>query len=427
MLKLSVAGGASLAGSIAGLSRPGPSLAATTITSWAISGPRFEFPQSAVAKVFERRFPGNRISMTTSGWGEFYQKVAVALSSGSTQYDVIQHDYVVVPALAGAGWLEPLDDYLEKDKDFKESVERDIPKNVLDLYRYKGKLYGIPPDANTQMMYYRADVLSKRGIKPPGTWDQALEAAKELTGGKQYGFVGSLRRGFWGYLYYLSMIRSYGGNLFDQKFAVMVNSDPGFKALTMLKNIQKYGDPVGLNGTNDEVIKAFSGEAGVFAPCEWGGAGFTNQKFNKFAEATSSEIVPAGTGRGAAPVPDMGGLGLIMPAKSLQKAAAWQWIKFVNSDNPEVVEAWVKNAGQPARLSALRSPKYNTVQPFFATLAKSLTIAKPYGGFPEHGAVEELVGTEVSVAVTGQKSVETALKDMEKGLKEIFTNAGYYK
>lgn len=426
VLKLSVAG-VGLLGSPMGIFDARPTFAATTLTSWAIAGPRFEFPQRAVAKLFSKRFPEYNVRMTTSGWGEFYQKVGVALSSGSTQYDAIQHDYVVVPALAGAGWLEPLDDYLDRDKKFKESVESDIPKNVLDLYRYKGKLYGIPPDGNTQMMYYRADVFSKRGVKPPTTWEQALEIAKELTGGKQYGFVGSFRRGFWAYLYYVSVIRSYGGDLHDEKFNVKVNSDAGFKSLKMLHDVQKYGDPVGLNGTNDEVIKSFSSGAGVFAPCEWGGAGFTNRQFNNFAEATSSDIVPAGTGPGAAPVPDMGGLGMIMPVKSLQKEAAWRWIKFVNSDDPEVLETWVKNAGQPVRLSALKNPKFNKIQPFFATLAKSLTIAKPYGGFPEHGAVEELVGTEVSLAITGQKSIDSALKDMENGMKDIFTKAGYYK
>ena len=73
---------------------------------------------------------------------------------------------------------------------------------MLDLYRDKpakagGKLFGLPPDSNCQMQYYRADVFEKAGLKPAETWEDVIENAKELSkdGVKVTGTT--MRRGFW--------------------------------------------------------------------------------------------------------------------------------------------------------------------------------------------------------------------------------------
>ena len=103
-------------------------------------------------------------------------------------------------AAGRAGGLEP---YLDKDPAFKADILADIPENVLDLYRDKpaaqgGILYGLPPDSNCQMQYYRVDILEKAGLKPAETWDEAIEIAQELAEGGKKQMVGTtLKRGFW--------------------------------------------------------------------------------------------------------------------------------------------------------------------------------------------------------------------------------------
>src|SRR6202012_475536 len=120
------------------------------IVSWCVAGPRFEPPQKALIALFQKRHPNIGVTIETSPWGEFYQKVAVALAGGATQYDTIMHDYSLLPAQAGAVSLTPLDSYIDADPDFKKSVWSDVPENVLKLWSYKDKQYGLPPDGNTQ-------------------------------------------------------------------------------------------------------------------------------------------------------------------------------------------------------------------------------------------------------------------------------------
>ena len=103
-------------------------------------------------------------------------KTAVAMASKSDRYDVIFDDYNYSPQFIAEGALENLEPYLDKDPEFKKDILADIPENVLDLYRDKpaaqgGKLYGLPPDSNCQMQYYRADVFEKAGLKPAETWE----------------------------------------------------------------------------------------------------------------------------------------------------------------------------------------------------------------------------------------------------------------
>jgi ABC-type glycerol-3-phosphate transport system substrate-binding protein len=394
------------------------------ITSWCVSGPRFEIPQKALIPLFRKKFPNIAVKIVDSPWGQFYQNVAVALAGGATRYDTIFHDYLVIPAQAEAGWLTPLDEYLDADPAFKKSVLDDIPPNVIDLYTYKGALYALPPDANLQLMFWRKDVLEKAGIAPPDTWEEVREAAKELTGGDQYGFVAGLQRGMFAYSVFASMLYSYGGAIYDDDtFEVKVESDAGLTALSLLQELMKYGDPVSLNATNDQVIRAFSSGRSVLAPCEWGGAGFTNKEFNEYADVTGTKIVPAGKGPGSGNFPLMGGLGFTIPAKSTKKNAVWKWIRFVLSDDAEIQETWVKTSGQPTRLSVLK--KFAPTFPLFGALAESLPVALPHPRLPEAGELFDKIGTEVSFVLTGEKAPEVALKDMKDQVTKVFQTAGY--
>ena len=129
-------------------------------------------------------------------------KTAVAMASKSDRYDVIFDDYDYSPQFIAEGALENLEPYLDKDPAFKKDILADIPENVLDLYRDKpaaqgGKLYGLPPDSNCQMQYYRADVFEKAGLKPAETWEDAIVIAKELSKGGVKVAGTTLRRGLW--------------------------------------------------------------------------------------------------------------------------------------------------------------------------------------------------------------------------------------
>jgi multiple sugar transport system substrate-binding protein len=400
---------------------------ATNLKLWAAAGQRWGLANKGVAPLFETAHPGVVVEITETPIGNYGSKVAAAMAGGSTEWDVIQLDYAQVPQFAPAGWVASLDDWIDQDPAYKASL-KDIPDPVLRLYQSGGHQYGVPADSNAMMTYYRADVLDKYGMKPPATWDAVLEIARELhsKNAGQYGYVGSLGRGLFAYLGLLPVLWSYGGEIWDEKtFEIKIDKgDAGLQALTLLKELIKYGDPASVNGSDDEVNSSMTSGAAILAPSAWGNTVMTNKEFSKFWDVIKTTTVPAG-GAGIA-VPAMGGLGHMVIEKSQRRDLAWDFVRFVTSDDKLVGKAWVENTGQPARVSFLTDPAFVAMQPHFATLAETLKIARPYGGgIPEAYAIGDVIGTAVSSVITGQMEIEPGLKKIGDDTFAFLTANGY--
>ena len=409
-----------------------------TIVSWASAGQRWEFPQKGVYPLFQKKFPNIQVQVTAEPIADMLPKTAVAMASKSDRYDVIHEDYNFVPQFIAQHALEPLEPYLDKDPAYKKDILADIPENVLDLYRDKpvaqgGKLYGLPPDSNCQLQFYRADVFEKAGLKPAVTWDEALENAKVLSDGGKSKVIGTpLKRGFWAAHVFITMLRSYGGDWFDKMgpggWKVGIDTDEGHKAMETLMRLVPYLEPTSLNASDDEANTAMLNGTWVYAPVEWGGSSMNDPKYTKYSDVWKVAIVPKGTGEKARHAPHMGGLGLIIPVFSKRKDAAWEWVKFCcsgDNQDPEIGKAWVENAGQPARASLLK--KYTNIRPYYSGLQESLPHAMRFLPIPESNALYEAVGTEVASVSTGQKSPTQGIKDMQALATKIMTKGGYYK
>jgi ABC-type glycerol-3-phosphate transport system substrate-binding protein len=117
----------------------------------------------------------------------------------------------------------------------------------------------------------------------------------------------------------------------------------------------------------------------------------------------------------------MGGLGFIIPKNAKHKQEVWKWIKFCNSK--EIQEKWVKNTGQPSRLSTLK--KYTNLQPYFNALMESIPIARRMTPLPEFAAIYTSIGTELAAALVGEKPIEDALKAADKAVDEIIVKGGH--
>lgn len=408
--------------------RAADAAAPATLRVWAASGQRWEFANRGIAPLFEKAHPGTTVQVTGTPIANYGSKVAAAMAAGTTEWDVIQLDYAQLPQFGAAHWVHPLDAWIEADPAYNRSIHSDIPPRVLSLYNYRGTQYGVPADSNAMMTYYRADVLSKYGMKPPQTWDDAVAVARELhsKNGKQYGYVGSLARGLYAYLGFAPVIWSYGGEMWDEStFHVTVDKgQAGFTALSVLRALVKYGDPVSVNASDDEVNSSMSSGTSVLAPSAWGNTVMTNKAFSKYWDVVRTTLVPAGIpGRR---VPAMGGLGHMVVERSRHKELAWQYVKFVTSSDKTIGKAWVMSTGQPARLSLLLDPDLDKFQSYFPTLAETLKIARRYGGgIPEAYAIADVIGTTVSAVITGQMEIEPGLKKLGDDIYNFLTTNGY--
>ncbi len=434
VLGVSAAGLSSLLGDTRRASAQAP---AANLVSWAPAGQRWELPQRAVYPLFQEKFPDISVEWVTEPIADYIPRTVIEMSAKSDQFDVLHNDYAVVPQLIAIGSLEPLQERLAADAEYMEDILADIPENVMDLYRDKpaadgGILYGLPPDSNCQLQYYRIDILEQLGFDGPATtWDEAIEIAKALaeSGAKQTGTT--LRRGQFAGGVFLTVLRSYGGDLFDAMepgaFNPVLSSEAGNSAMSVLLALKPYLEDSALNASDDESNPAMANGTWTYAPVQWGGTTMNDPEFTEFYEVWGSTRVPKGDVETGDHRPHMGGLGMLIPAYSNNKDAAWEFIKFCcsgDAQDPAIGKAWVEGTGQPARASLLK--EYAPLRAHFPAIQESLPTAVRYPALPETQALYEAIGNEVAGVMLGEKDAEAALTDMDASVRQIMQDAGYY-
>src|SRR5712691_8735107 len=189
----------------------------------------FTGPQ--IAEPLQRRAPdfeaatGAQIAVVTVPFADLYQKILTDAATGTNSYQAWVFAPQWMADYVGPGYIEPLDDYIKKDKDIQWD---DVAPFFRDFSATNsGKIYTIPLDGDFHMVYYRTDVLAKNNLKPPQTWQDYLNIAKAVNGQtfdgtKVYGSCISKKRAAQAYWWIISiaggMIQSQGtsqGAFFD--------------------------------------------------------------------------------------------------------------------------------------------------------------------------------------------------------------------
>jgi multiple sugar transport system substrate-binding protein len=230
-----------------------------TVNVLTFTGPQIAEPLQRRAPDFER-LTGAKINVIVVPFSDLYQKILTDNAMGTNSYDA----YVLSPQwmadFVGAGALEDLTDRINADKDLQWDDVAPFFRNFSATYQ--GKLYTVPLDGDFQMVYYRKDILTKDGVKPPETWDDYLAIAKQYQGkplapgGKPiYGSCISKKRAAQGFQMFWSIVGPYlqsqgtkEGAFFDTtSMKPLVMNDGMARALDIYKESTQYGPPDELN------------------------------------------------------------------------------------------------------------------------------------------------------------------------------------
>ena len=407
------------------------------VTMFVSAGQRWELPARGVLPLFNERFPNVEVDIQAGPHGEHVTKSMMLATSKSSAMDVLYTDFGQWPAFYAVNAMEDLEPFAATDPGWYADYNEDTPTGV--QYRVppnaEGTLYGLTGDGNAKLHFYRQDLMNAAGIhKVPETWEEALEVAEALhdPDKDQYGFITTARRGgFAGWVFW-GMLASYGGEWFDKQaeggWHPTFNNDKGYMALETLMKLMKFRHPVTLNATDNECNSALANGSAVYAPLQWGTAVLQNPEFSKFPNDIGTGLVPRGETAESAHRPLMGGLGQYVSAYSKNKQAAWEWIKHLNSGDytdSRISDAYIEHTGQPARISMLN--KYENIRPHFAGLKQSFPTAVSFVPLiPEAFTLSDIIGNEVTSVITGEKSIDDALKAIDKGVEGVMMDSGYY-
>ena len=174
------------------------------------------------------------------------------LAAKDSSVDLIGMDVIWTAEFANAGWVKPFPDALAKQ------VTKGVFPSVIETASFEKRLYGSPFNTNTQLLWYRKDLVPKA----PTTWDEMIKDAEKL-GPAKSGTIQVQANKYEGFTVWVnSMIESAGTQLLSGPEQVDLKRKPTEQALaTIGRYANSSAAPTNLT-TSDEDSARLGFEAG---------------------------------------------------------------------------------------------------------------------------------------------------------------------
>ena len=377
---------------------------------------------------------------------EYYEKLITELASRSGYYDVFMCGHPHIWQYAPAGWLEPLDDYLNDLAQTPADYDLDdFFPNRLAPFRWNlkpgsgmgpGKLWAIPVNEEGYVIFYRKDLFERFGVTVPTTYQELYDAAKKLTrvvdGQQIYGFVNrgnpswtSLNTG------YLSSYFSYGAQEFDDRFNSQLNSPQAIELTDLFIRMLKEAGPPGWPGYT------------------WyeGKEGFLSGKFAMWFDSNHQAIAFEDPERSAV----VGKVGYMLPPAGPDGAIrsnCWVWALGMNAFSSNKSNAWKFLSWATSKEILLRAVPYQNINPTRRSVwndPATVAMMAPWADGEYRSTAEQMLTEYAEVRwrpnpqitqvgdrwvgalheiYTGQKNAEQAMNEATRDINAIMTKSG---
>ncbi len=358
------------------------------------------------------RFTIQQISLPKEADAQRLQ-LARRLTGNDRSLDVMALDVVWTAEFAEAGWALPLSD------DPSGRAEADATTNTLpgplETAKWRDKLYAAPVTSNTQLLWYRADLMKQA----PSTWDDMVAEATRLHAADQPSWIALQGKQYEGLVvWFNTLLESAGGQvLSDDGQTVTLTDTPEHRAATvkalqimksvatapgadpsvtqtdegtarlaleqgnaalevnwpfvlpsMLENAVKGGVPF-LPLNNQPDLAGTINDAGTFAPSlEQFDAAYNSAK-KVFGFAPYPSVLP-----GQPAKVTLGGLNLAVASTSDKKAEAFEAIRCLRGTESQKYASM--EGGLPATLASLYDdPEFQAKYPPYDIIRQQLTDA----------------------------------------------------
>jgi multiple sugar transport system substrate-binding protein len=145
------------------------------------------------------------------------------LGAKDTSLDLLGLDVVWTGEFANAGWIAPV------PASTAQAVSRNVFPSVLKTAQFKGRLYTVPIWSNTQLLWYRKDLVPT----PPKTWDQMIDIGEKL--GPSKGRIQVQANRYEGLVVLVNqLIESAGTSVLSGPKSVKLDKAPTERALAIL-------------------------------------------------------------------------------------------------------------------------------------------------------------------------------------------------
>lgn len=327
------------------------------------------------------------------------------VAGAGPDFAIASHDLIGMFAEAGTSLV--LDDF------FPKIFFKQFDQDILNSYRYQGKIYGIPYRlGNCIVLIYNKDLLPN----PPKTMGELIAKAKQLTkGNEQYGLVYDMVEPF----FIIPFLGAYGGTVFDEKGNITLDTEPMKKMVKFVYDL-KFTHKILPKEANADVANGLmkDGKAAMEISGPWMFAQLDNADVN-YGLAVIPKLEDAGW-----PLPYGGARVLIFNPKLVKDkehaAAVKKFITYMNT--PQVQLSYAKLVSEiPTNAKAMEDP-YVKNDPKVKALVEQMKHSTPMPSRPEMRCVWDAMRMVMSQVMNGRLKPEDAPKAMQVEAEKLTKN-----
>ncbi|APF38507.1 sugar ABC transporter [Chelatococcus daeguensis] len=342
-------------------------------------------------------------------------------------------DLVWIGEFAENGWIVPVEKFTSDPAitDPKLNLDGFFPL-LLDAFgSWGGKVYGLPFDNYSGLLFYNQCMLQEAGFdKPPETWQELYETyAPKLTdkAKNRFAFALQSRRGETQSAdSFMRVLWPFGGSLLDKEFKSNLLSEESQAGLKFRQDLMQYMPPGIVSYDHAEAVNALA-QGQVAMITEWSAFYSTliDPATSKIVDCLAVAPEPSGP---AGRLPALGGFSLAVAAQAPEKEqkASWLFIQWATSE--DIARAYVEAGGVSGRKSIYEDAdikaKYKFVEPMVASWQKGVPEFRPR--FPAWPAISEIIAEWGTKMMLGEVSTEQGAKEIGTRMEDILAKEGYY-
>src|SRR5580692_13043570 len=205
------------------------------------------------------------------------QQMVRRLAAHDSTMDILGLDVTWEAEFAQAGFIEPW------TGTYKAQAVNGTLVPALNTAIWNGTLYAVPDNSNTQLLWYRSDLVPN----PPTTWAQMISDAEQLAKEGKPHYIEIQGAQYEGAtVWFNTMVSSAGGTVLNPDATKVTLGAPAVKALTIMKQLadSSAADPsMSVQEENQNRLQMEAGNAAfeLNYPCVYPGMRMDNPKLFK--------------------------------------------------------------------------------------------------------------------------------------------------
>lgn len=378
------------------------------ITFWHAMNGDLEKSLTSLTEKFMAENPNIKVTLQNqSSYKDLQQKITATVASPKDLPTITQAypDWMFNPIKDNL--VTDLTPYIENET-LKFDNYEDILPSFREAAKIDGKIYGMPFNKSTEVLWYNKTLLDELGLKAPTTYDELVQVAKTIK--EKKGIAGA---GFDSLNTYYTTFLKTEGKTFDSSFDV--TSEASAKALNYYLEGVKEGY-FRIAGTDNYLSGPFGNGTVAMYVGSNAGENFVKQGVgDKFEVAAAPYPTSASLQQGT-------DLYVFSSATAEQKTAAYMFLKFLTTKENQIT--WASETGyMPVRQSAIDSEEYkksgSLIAPILSDATKNLytnpVVSGADAAYREAGTVMETV-----LANPSNADVTKTLEGFKTTLKSIW-------